>query len=142
MSHRLSHDAPAAEIPGPLEIAPEASAARPERFLGRRLLLALPPLVLGAAVTALLSLDTTAVMLTPVVLAFVGRLDLKAKPFLFACAFIANTGSLLLPVSNLTNLLAVHRFEDLVDPHSLLNSFTLSGVQYPFFPSTLLQSLL
>ena len=53
MSHRLSHDAPAAEIPGPLEIAPEASAARLERVLGRRLLLALPPLVLGAAVTAL-----------------------------------------------------------------------------------------
>lgn len=66
--------------------------------------------LLGAAVTALLSLDTTAVMLTPVVLAFVGRLDLKAKPFLFACAFVANTGSLLLPVSNLTNLLFAAAF--------------------------------
>ncbi len=66
--------------------------------------------LLGAAVTALLSLDTTAVMLTPVVLAFVGRLDLKAKPFLFACAFIANTGSLLLQVSNLTNLLFAAAF--------------------------------
>ncbi|RYJ03798.1 MAG: DUF563 domain-containing protein, partial [Actinomycetales bacterium] len=65
--------------------------------------------LLGAAVTALLSLDTTAVMLTPVVLAFVGRLELKAKPFLFACAFIANTGSLLLQVSNLTNLLFAPR---------------------------------
>lgn len=49
MSHRLSHDAPAAEIPGPVEIGPEAPAA----FLGRRLLLALPPLALGALVTAL-----------------------------------------------------------------------------------------
>jgi arsenical pump membrane protein len=67
--------------------------------------------VLGAAVTALLSLDTTAVMLTPVVLAFVGRLNLKPRPFLFACAFIANTGSLLLQVSNLTNLLFAGAFK-------------------------------
>lgn len=61
--------------------------------------------VLGALTTALLSLDTTAIILTPVVLAFVQRLKLKALPFLLACAFVANTGSLLLPVSNLTNLL-------------------------------------
>ena len=61
--------------------------------------------LLGALITALLSLDTTAIILTPIVIAFVQRLKLKAHPFLLACAFIANTGSLLLPVSNLTNLL-------------------------------------
>ena len=61
--------------------------------------------LLGAVVTALLSLDTTAIILTPVVLAFVARLNLTARPFLLACAFVANTASLLLPVSNLTNLL-------------------------------------
>lgn len=61
--------------------------------------------ILGAVITALLSLDTTAIILTPIVLSFVSRLKLPAKPFLIACAFIANTGSLLLPVSNLTNLL-------------------------------------
>ncbi len=61
--------------------------------------------VLGAATTALLSLDTTAIILTPIVLAFVQKLRLRALPFLLACAFVANTGSLLLPVSNLTNLL-------------------------------------
>ncbi len=61
--------------------------------------------VLGAAITALLSLDTTAIILTPIVLAFVQRLKLAPLPFLLACAFVANTGSLLLPVSNLTNLL-------------------------------------
>lgn len=61
--------------------------------------------LLGAVVTALLSLDTTAIILTPIVMAFVGRLRLRAKPFLVACAMVANTGSLLLPVSNLTNLL-------------------------------------
>lgn len=63
--------------------------------------------LLGFATTALLSLDTTAIILTPIVLAFVARLRLTAKPYLLACAFVANTGSLLLPVSNLTNLLFV-----------------------------------
>ena len=66
--------------------------------------------ILGAITTAFLSLDTTAVILTPIVLAFVGRLRLQSRPFLIACAFIANTGSLLLPVSNLTNLLFVSAF--------------------------------
>jgi arsenical pump membrane protein len=66
--------------------------------------------LLGAVTTAFLSLDTTAVILTPVVLSFVGQLKLKARPFLLACAFVANTGSLLLPVSNLTNLLFVSAF--------------------------------
>jgi arsenical pump membrane protein len=65
--------------------------------------------LLGFLTTALLSLDTTAILLTPIVLAFVARLKLSAKPFLIACAFVANTGSLLLPVSNLTNLLVVSR---------------------------------
>lgn len=66
--------------------------------------------LLGALITAFLSLDATAVILTPVVLAFVRRLNLPALPFLLACAFVANTGSLLLPVSNLTNLLFVSAF--------------------------------
>ncbi len=67
--------------------------------------------ILGALVTAFLSLDTTAIILTPVVLAFVRRLNLRARPFLLACAFVANTGSLLLPVSNLTNLLFQSGFQ-------------------------------
>ena len=61
--------------------------------------------LLGGVTTALLSLDTTAIILTPVVLSFVRHLNLKATPFLVACVFVSNTGSLLLPVSNLTNLL-------------------------------------
>jgi arsenical pump membrane protein len=61
--------------------------------------------LLGGITTALLSLDTTAIILTPVVLSFVRHLKLKSTPFLVACAFVANTGSLLLPISNLTNLL-------------------------------------
>jgi arsenical pump membrane protein len=60
---------------------------------------------LAAAVTALLSLDVTVLILTPVVYALTVRLRLDALPFMFACTFVANTGSLLLPISNLTNLL-------------------------------------
>ncbi len=66
--------------------------------------------LLGALVTAGLSLDTTAVILTPVVLAFVARLNLPARPYIFACAFVANVASLPLPVSNLTNLLFTGAF--------------------------------
>jgi arsenical pump membrane protein len=66
--------------------------------------------LLGAAVTVALSLDTTAVMLTPLVLAFLARLGLPARPYVIACAFVANTASLLLPISNLTNLLFVETF--------------------------------
>jgi arsenical pump membrane protein len=65
-------------------------------------------LVFAAAsvVTAVLSLDATVVLLTPVVFATVARLRLRAKPHVYACTHLANTASLLLPVSNLTNLLA------------------------------------
>jgi arsenical pump membrane protein len=61
--------------------------------------------VLGALVTAVLSLDTTAVILTPVVIALVKRLKVPAAPYIVLCAFVANVGSLLLPISNLTNIL-------------------------------------
>ncbi len=62
--------------------------------------------VVASAVTAVLSLDTTVVMLTPVVFATVTRLRLRPKPHVYACTHLANSASLLLPVSNLTNLLA------------------------------------
>jgi arsenical pump membrane protein len=66
--------------------------------------------VLGALVTAALSLDTTAVLLTPIVLAFVRKLEVPARPYVIACAFVANAGSLALPVSNLTNLILAAAF--------------------------------
>ncbi|MDP9118125.1 MAG: SLC13 family permease [Actinomycetota bacterium] len=59
-----------------------------------------------AIVTAVLTLDATVVLLTPVILTTVHRLSVPARPYLYACTRIANSGSLLLPVSNLTNLLA------------------------------------
>jgi arsenical pump membrane protein len=66
--------------------------------------------IAGAIITAILSLDTTAVMLTPVMLALVTRLKVPAPPYVLLCAFVANVGSLLLPISNLTNLLFADAF--------------------------------
>lgn len=88
----------------------DAAAVRMARIgrghvLGLYLLVAL----LGTATTVLLSLDTTAVLLTPVVLSLALRLQLNPLPFAFLAVWIANAASLLLPVSNLTNLLALDR---------------------------------
>ncbi|GAA4942722.1 arsenite efflux membrane protein ArsB [Actinomycetospora succinea] len=57
--------------------------------------------------TTVLSLDATVVLLTPVVLDTARRLGARPAPHAFACAHLANSGSLLLPVANLTNLLAL-----------------------------------
>lgn len=64
--------------------------------------------VIAAIITAALSLDATVVLLTPVVLITVRRLRNPMRPYAYATAHLANVASLLLPVSNLTNLLAFH----------------------------------
>ncbi|MPQ97567.1 arsenic transporter [Modestobacter sp. I12A-02628] len=61
---------------------------------------------LAALVTAVLSLDATVVLLTPVVLAAARRMRVPAGPHGWVTGHLANSGSLLMPVSNLTNLLA------------------------------------
>ncbi len=65
--------------------------------------------VIASAITAVLSLDATVVLLTPVVLASVRLLRTPVRPYAYATASLANAASLLLPVSNLTDLLAFHR---------------------------------
>src|SRR4051812_313507 len=67
--------------------------------------------LLGTATTVVLSLDTTAVLLTPVVLSLALRLRLNPLPFALLAVWIANAASLLLPISNLTNLLALDRLD-------------------------------
>jgi arsenical pump membrane protein len=63
-----------------------------------------------AAVTTIsLNLDTTAVLLTPVMLALARSLNISPLPLAMTTVWLANTASLLLPVSNLTNLLAANR---------------------------------
>lgn len=63
--------------------------------------------VLAAVATAVLSLDTTVVLVTPVVIALGAATGISARPQLYLTGHLANSASLLLPVSNLTNLLAV-----------------------------------
>lgn len=76
-----------------------AGRGSPRRLLG---------LTFAAAsvTTAVLSLDATVVLLTPVVLATARLLAVRARPHVYACTHLANSASLVLPVSNLTNLLA------------------------------------
>lgn len=75
----------------------------------------------ASTITAVLSLDATVVLLTPVVFATVARLRIRAKPHVYACTHLANSASLLLPVSNLTNLLA----------------FSASGLSFARFGATM-----
>src|SRR5580693_10367815 len=86
------------------------SRGQPRRLLAMVFLAA-------AVTTAVLSLDATVVLLTPIVFATAARLRTNARPHVYACTHLANSASLLLPVSNLTNLLA----------------FAASGLAFPRF---------
>ena len=66
--------------------------------------------LVGTATSVFLSNDATALILTPVVYAIVTRLRLPVLPFMFACTFIADTASFVLPVSNPINILILHSF--------------------------------
>jgi arsenical pump membrane protein len=83
-------------------------AARLSRNSVRRLFLNV--FLLGCVISMVLSNDSTALILTPVVYALVTRLRLPVLPFLFACTFIADTASFLLPVSNPINIILLSRF--------------------------------
>ena len=74
--------------------------------LGRAWVLWLFVVVLATVATIFLSLDTTAVLLTPVVIVVARSVGLPVMPFALTTVWLANSASLLLPVSNLTNLLA------------------------------------
>lgn len=65
--------------------------------------------LLATATTVFLNLDTTIVLLTPVMLALAAATRAPALALAMTTVWLANTASLLLPVSNLTNLLAADR---------------------------------
>jgi arsenical pump membrane protein len=90
-------------------------ANRPTRLLIR-------VFIVASATTAVLSLDATVVLLTPIVFATVARLNARAKPYVYSTTHLANSASLLLPVSNLTNLIA----------------FAASGLSFPRFAGLML----
>jgi len=58
----------------------------------------------GAVITAFLSNDATAVVLTPAIYQVARKAGLKPLPYLFICAFIANAASFILPISNPANI--------------------------------------
>lgn len=64
-------------------------------------------LALAVASTVFFSLDTTAIMLTPLAVQLASRFRLPQPAVALSVVWIANLASLPLPVSNLTNLLAL-----------------------------------
>jgi arsenical pump membrane protein len=81
------------------ELLSRRARGDPRRLLGLAF-------VVAAGVTAVLSLDATVVLLTPIVLLSARRLGTSAKPAAYACTHLANSASVILPIANLTNLLA------------------------------------
>ena len=64
--------------------------------------------VVASLTTAVLSLDATVILLTPVIIVAARRVGARPAPTAYASVHLSNSASLLLPVSNLTNLLAFH----------------------------------
>lgn len=83
-------------------------AARLSRNSARLLFLNI--FLLGSLISMFFSNDATALILTPIVYTLVTRLRLPVLPFLFACTFIADTASFLLPVSNPINIIVTSRY--------------------------------
>lgn len=77
---------------------------------GRPRVLLVLSFVAAAVITALLNLDATIVLLTPVLISAALHSQVATTPVAWTCIRLANSASLLFSVSNLTNLLAVaHR---------------------------------
>jgi len=85
-----------------------AQAARFAKRSAARLFLNV--FLLGTLITMIFSNDATALILTPVVYVLVTKLRLPVLPYLFACTFIADTASFLLPISNPINIIITSRF--------------------------------
>lgn len=85
----------------------EAIGTRIERVGGGPVTLLAALLVLDAVVTAVLNLDTGAVFVTPIVVHAARQRGCDEQPFVYGALFMANGASLLLPGSNLTNLIVL-----------------------------------
>ncbi|MEY2460931.1 MAG: arsenical pump rane protein [Acidimicrobiaceae bacterium] len=77
------------------------------RLGGSALLLLCAVLAVVATATVVLNLDTAAAFLTPVAVIAARRRGIREDAFLYGTLFMANAASLLLPGSNLTNLLVL-----------------------------------
>jgi arsenical pump membrane protein len=85
-----------------------AEAAKHARGSAKRLFLLV--YLVGVLVTAFLSNDATAVVLTPAVFAATRAARVESPlPYLYLCAFVANAASFVLPISNPANLVVYGR---------------------------------
>lgn len=75
--------------------------------------------LVGTAITALLTNDATALVLTPVVYVLVTRLKLAPTPFVFACTFVADAASFVLPISNPVNIILLSTADMRLDRYLL-----------------------
>lgn len=75
------------------------------RLPGGPLPLYVAAMLLVALVTVLLNLDTSVAFLTPVLVHLARQRGVDELRFLYGCVYMSNAASLLLPGSNLTNLL-------------------------------------
>ncbi|MBI2761160.1 MAG: hypothetical protein HYX51_07025, partial [Chloroflexi bacterium] len=110
-------------------IAARSAGGRADRLL-------LNVFVTGVVITALLSNDATALLLTPMVFVLVRRLQLPALPFVLACTFIADTASTLLPFSNPLNLIILARFPATLPEfltRMLVPALTVTGINIGLF---------
>jgi arsenical pump membrane protein len=85
----------------------EAVGSRLARVPGNGFVLFTALMLLVAGVTVVLNLDTAVVFLTPIVLHAARRRHVPELAFLYGVVFMSNSASLLLPGSNLTNLLVL-----------------------------------
>ena len=85
----------------------EAVGARLARVLSNGLALFASMMFLVAVVTAVLNLDTSVVFMTPVLIHAARQRGIKEDAFLYGVIFMSNGASLLLPGSNLTNILVL-----------------------------------
>jgi arsenical pump membrane protein len=84
-----------------------AAGHRLARIPGNGVILFVGAAVLVALVTATLNLDTSVAFLTPVLVYTARRRGEGEAALLYGCLLLSNAGSLLLPGSNLTNLIVL-----------------------------------
>ncbi len=117
-----------------------ALGTRAERLGGGPVVLLASLLGLEAAVTAVMNLDTAVVFLTPVLIHAARQRDCDERPFVYGALFMANGASILLPGSNLTNLIVLHHeprsgaefARSMVLPWFLVVAITMAFVAFVF----------